>query len=86
MTVTSSAASGPDAAPRERGEHYRLLYECALAFAEPADLDGLLRAVVERGCTLLMAVDAALWVGVVGVVLLFGALLLRLAFHCCTPI
>lgn len=73
MTVTSSAASGPDAAPRERGEHYRLLYECALAFAEPADLDGLLRAVVERCCTLLRAEDAGLWLAHDGVLELRAA-------------
>ncbi len=73
MTVTSSATSGPDAAPREPGEHYRLLYECALAFAEPADLDGLLRAVVERCCTLLKAEDAALWLAHDGVLELRAA-------------
>lgn len=61
MTVTSAASSGSDAAPRERGEHYRLLYECALAFATPSDLDSLLQAVVERCCTLLRADDGGLW-------------------------
>ena len=61
VTVTSAATSGPDAAPRERGEHYRLLYECALAFAAPSDLDSLLQAVVERCCTLLRADDGGLW-------------------------
>ena len=61
MTVISAATTGPDAAPRERGEHYRLLYECALAFAAAPDLDSLLQAVVERCCTLLRANDGGLW-------------------------
>ncbi len=61
MTVTSAATTGPDAAPRERGDHHRLLYECALAFAQAADLDALLQAVVERCCALLRADDAGLW-------------------------
>ena len=61
MTVTSAASTGPDAAPRERGEHYRLLYECALAFAAPSDLNALLQVVVERCCTLLRADDGGLW-------------------------
>ena len=73
MTVTSSAAPGPDAAPPERGDHYRLLYECALAFAEPADLDELLRAVVERCCALLRADDAGLWLARGGVLELRAA-------------
>jgi len=61
VTATSAATTGPDAAPRERGEHYRLLYECALAFAAPSDLDALLQVVVERSCTLLRADDGGLW-------------------------
>ena len=62
MTLTSGALSGSDAAPRERGEHYRLLYECAVALDRPLALDALAGLVLERAASLLQADSGAVWI------------------------
>jgi GAF domain-containing protein/multidrug resistance efflux pump len=61
VTITSGALTGSDAAPRERSEHLRLLYESALAFGQSLDLDALLPLVLLRFRALLRADDAAIW-------------------------
>ena len=61
MTLTSAALTGPDAAPLERGEHFRLLYEAALAFDHPGGPDKLAGVVLGRVVSLLRADGGALW-------------------------
>ena len=61
MTITSGALTGSDPALQERGDHFRLLYESALAFDPALDLDSLLPVVLERFRTLIRAEHAAIW-------------------------
>ena len=61
MTITSGALAGSDPALQERGEHFRLLYESALALDPALDLDALLPVVLERVRALLRADHASIW-------------------------
>ena len=61
MTITSGALTGSDPTLQERSDHFRLLYDTALAFDPSLDLDSLLPVVLERFRTLFRADHAALW-------------------------
>jgi len=61
VTITSGALTGSDAALRERAEHYRLLYESALAFDRSPDLAALAGAVLDRTALLVHPGAAVLW-------------------------